>query len=87
MKLDYDEPLSNLAFKFNLRRYMKAAQSARDELEAALEAEQEARRKDSERHAEAVTVYDRRILQLSQDISTLQSQVSTLASYGQSTRT
>ena len=26
MKLDYDEPLSNFAFKFNLRRYIKAQQ-------------------------------------------------------------
>ena len=29
MKLQYDEPLSNFAFKFNLRRYAKGAPTVR----------------------------------------------------------
>ena len=29
LKLKYDEPLSNFAFNFNLRRYIKATQASR----------------------------------------------------------
>jgi len=32
LELKYDKPLSNFAFKFNLRRYSKALMAANDEV-------------------------------------------------------